>query len=151
MGRHKYRKRKSENYEYVNQTAEGSALFDFAKTLTKKTAEAALKKGTAKVGRKLGEKAVDSFFGKKSSLSDRGAELLSQKPVESENFVENKDLYQSPEESGYEIYEILSSASKMKPEMKINKNDSEEIKKSKNMKGLTQKEMNENLNRLMNM
>ena len=128
MGRHKYRKRKSENYEYVNQT-EGSGLFDFAKNLTKKTAKAALKKGTLKLsekaGRKLGEKAVDSFFREKSS----------QKPVESqvksENFVENKDLYQSPEESGYEIYEILSSASKMKPEMKIKKKDSEEIKKSK--------------------
>ena len=35
----------------------------------------------------------------------------------------------------------------MKPEMKINKKDSEEIKK---MKGLTQQEINENLNRLMN-
>ena len=135
MGRHKYGKRKSENYEYLNQT-ESSGLFDFAKNLTKKTAEAALKKGTLKLSekavRKLGEKAVDSFFRKKSS----------QKPVEnqvkSENFVENKDLYQSPEESGYEIYEILSSASKMKPEMKINKKDSEEIKKSKKMKGLTQ-------------
>ena len=86
MGRHKYRKRKSENYEYVNQSegsrfalAEGSGLFDFAKNLTKKTAEAALKKGTAKVGRKLGEKAVDSFFQKKSS----------QKPVEKEKFFEN--------------------------------------------------------------
>ena len=126
----KYRKRKSENYEYVNQTAEGSGLFDFAKNLTKKTAEAALKKGilklSEKAGRKLGEKAVDSFFKKKSSLSDRGAELLSQKPVESENFVEH--LYQSPKESGYEIYEILSPASKMKPEMKINQKDSEEIK-----------------------
>ena len=64
MGRHKYRKRKSENYEYVNQTTEGSGLFDFAKNLTKKTAEAALKKGTEKAGRKLGEKAVDSFFQK---------------------------------------------------------------------------------------
>ena len=140
MGRHKYRKRKSEIYECVNQ-AEGSGLLDFAKNLTKKTAEAALKKGTLKLsekaGRKLGEKAVDSFFQKKSSLSDRGAELLCQKPVESENFVEhfveneNKDLYKSPEESGHKIYEILSPASNMKPEMKINRKDSEEIKKSK--------------------
>ena len=122
-----------------------------------------MKKGTEKAGRKLGEKAVDSFFKKNSGLSDRGAEFLSQKPVESENFVEhfveneNKDLYQSPKESGYEIYEILSPASKMKPEMKINKKDSEEIKNLKNMntllkmKGLTQQEINENLNRLMNM
>ena len=39
----------------------------------------------------------------------------------------------------------------MKPEMKINKKDSEEIKKSKKIRGLTQKEINENLNRLMNM
>ena len=61
------------------------------------------------------------------------------------------DLYQSPEESGYKIYEILSPASNMKPEMKINKKDSEEIKKSKSMRGLTQKEINENLNRSMNM
>ena len=37
MGRHRYRKRKSENYEYVNQTTEGSGLFDFAKNLTKKS------------------------------------------------------------------------------------------------------------------
>ena len=124
MGRHKYRKRKSENYECVNQTAEGSGLFDFAKNLPKKTTEAALKKSTLKLsekaGRKLGEKAVDSFFHKKSS----------QKPVESKNFVENKDLYQSTEESEYEVYEILSSASKMKAEMKINKKYSEEIKKN---------------------
>ena len=35
--------------------------------------------------------------------------------------------------------------------MKINKKDSEEIKKSKKMKGLTRQEINENLNRLMNM
>ena len=45
----------------------------------------------------------------------------------------------------------------MKPEMKINKKDSEEIKNLKKMntllkmKGLTQQEINENLNRLMNM
>ena len=42
----------------------------------------------------------------------------------------------------------------MKAEMKINKKYSEEIKKmntSLKMKGLTQKENNENLNRLMNM
>ena len=94
-----------------------------------------MKKGTLKLsekaGRKLGEKAVDSFFPKKSSLSDGGAELLSQKPVESEN----KDLYKSPEESGHKIYEILSPASNMKPEMKINKKDSEEIKKIKKNEG----------------
>ena len=38
----------------------------------------------------------------------------------------------------------------MKPEMKINKKDSEEIKKSKSMRGLTQKEINENLNSKVN-
>ena len=125
MGRHKYRKRKSEICECENQT-EGSGLFDFAKNLTKKTAEAAFKKGTAKVGRKLGEKVVDSFF--KQSPIQR---------IESEN----KDLYQSPKESGHKIYEILSPA-------KINKKDSKENKK---MRVITQQEINENLNRLLNM
>ena len=46
----------------------GEGLLDAAKNLTKKAAEAALKKGAVKrsekVGRKLGEKAVDSFFRK---------------------------------------------------------------------------------------
>ena len=39
----------------------------------------------------------------------------------------------------------------MKPEVNPKKKDSEENKKSKTMKGLTQQEINENLNRLMNM
>ena len=77
------------------------------------------------------------FFQKKSS----------QKPVkisESQDFVPGFTQVE-------DLYQVLSSVSKMKPEVNPKKKDSEENKKSKTMKGLTQQEINENLNRLMNM
>ena len=112
MGRHKYRKRKSESYEYVNQTAEGSGLFDFAKNLTKKTAEAALKKGTLKLsekaGRKLGEKAVDSFF-KKNQVFQTG---------EQSSLVKNQ----------LKVKTLLNTSLKMKTKTYINLQKNQDIK-----------------------
>ena len=55
MGRHKYRKRKSEICECENQT-EGSGLFDFAKNLTKKQQKQPLKKVQQKLAENLVKK-----------------------------------------------------------------------------------------------
>ena len=91
-----------------------------------------------------------------------------QKPVSSTKITSGlsearvEDLYQSPENSGDEIFQILSSAvkaqQKAKPEVQPKETlqkDSEEHKRNnqrpKSMRGLTQPEINENINRLMNM
>ena len=79
-------------------------------------------------------------------------------------------MYQSPENSGDEIFKILPSAAKAQPKAQPNakpkvkpevqpkqtpQKDSEVHKtnnqRPKPMRGLTQQEINENLNRLMNM
>ena len=160
MGRHKYRKREND----IAQIGEG--LFDvasaFAKNLTKKAAEAALKKGAVKlsekaaesVGRKLGEKVFRKTSRQNPVRSTKITSGISEAQVE--------DLYQSPENSGDEIFKILSSAAKVQPKAKPEvqpkqtlRKDSEEHKRnnqrSKPMRRLTQQEINENLNRLMNM
>ena len=164
MGRHKYRKREND----IAQNGEG--LFDVAKNLTKKAAEAALKKGAVKLsekaGRKLGESAADNFFRKTS----RKNSVRSTKITSGLSEARVEDLYQSPENSGDDTFKILSSAAKAqpkaKPKVKLEvqpkaqpkqtlQKDSEVHKTSnqrpKPMRGLTQQEINENLNRLMNM
>ena len=166
MGRHKYRKREltvfdqdtvpgfaqtfgpgfaqcfTQNGEQLNQY-EGSGLLDIAKNLTKK----ATVKLSGKAGRKLGESTADNFFRKISMQNPvSSTSRLSESQVE--------DFYQYPENSGDEIFKILYSAGKVKQKQTSQK-DSEEHKRNnqrpKPMKGLTQQEINENLNRLMNM
>ena len=64
MGRHKYRKRVNDITQNGERfaRAEGSGLFDVAKNLTKKAAEAALKKGAAKVGENLVKALLKRFL-----------------------------------------------------------------------------------------
>ena len=153
MGRHKDRKREND----IAQNGEGllDAASAFAKNLTKRAAKSATVKLSEKAGRKLGESAADNFFRKTSR----------QNPVHSTKITSGlsegrvEDLYQSPENSGDEIFKILFSAAKAKPKAKpevqpkqILQKDSEEHKRNnQRLRGLTQQEINENLNRLMNM
>ena len=157
MGRHKYRKREND----IAQNGEG--LFDVAKNLTKKAAEAALKKGTVKLsekaGRKLGESAAESVADNFFRKASRQNPIRSTKITSGLSKARVEDLYQSPEKSSDEIFKILSSAAKAKPKAKPEvqpkqtpQKDSEEHKRNnQRLRGLTQQEINENLNRLMNM
>ena len=156
MGRHKYRKREND----IAQNGEGllDAASAFAKNLTKSAAKSATVKLSEKAGRKLGESAADNFFRKTSR----------QKPVSSTKITSGlsearvEDLYQSPENSGDEIFKMLSSAAKAKPKAKPEVQPKQTLQKDsevhktnnqrpKPIRDLTQKEINENLNRLMNM
>ena len=155
MGRHKYRKREND----IAQNGEG--LFDvasaFAKNLTKRAAKSATvklsEKAAESVGRKLGEKVFRKT--QKPVSSTKITSGLSEARVE--------DLYQSPENSGDEIFKILSSAAKAQPKAKpkakpevqpkqtLQKDSEEHKRNSQRLRGLTQQEINESLNRLMNM
>ena len=143
MGRHKYRKREND----IAQNGEGllDAASAFAKNLTKRAAKSATVKLSEKAGRKLGEGAADNFFRKTSR----------QNPVHSTKITSGlsearvEDLYQSPENSGDEIFKILFSAAKVKPKAKpevqpktqpkqILQKDSEEHKRNnQRLRGLT--------------
>ena len=187
MGRHKYRKTEND----IAQNGEG--LFDvasaFAKNLTKRAAKSATvklsEKAAESVGRKLGEKVFRKT--QKPVSSTKITSGLSEARVE--------NLHQSPENSGDEIFKILSSAAKAQPKAKpkakpevqpkaqpkakpkakpevqpkaqpkakpkakpevqpkqTSQKDSEEHKRNnQRLRGLAQQEINENLNRLMNM
>ena len=91
-----------------------------------------------------------------------------QKPVSSTKIISGlsearvEDLYQSPENSGDEIFKMLSSAAKAKPKAKPEVQPKQTLQKDsevhktnnqrpKPIRDLTQKEINENLIRLMNM
>ena len=126
MGRHKYRKREKEKSEDIFQSGEG--LLDAVKNLTKKGAT----KLSQKVGEKVGRKLVDSAFKKTArrspEKSSKSGELISK-------------LYQSPENSGDENFKILSTSSKQKPKQSTGQSP----------KQISQQEINERLNMLMNM
>ena len=153
MGRHKYRKRENEISQNGERfaRAEGSGLFDVAKNLTKKAAEAALKKGAVSVGRKLGESAAEKVFRSSARTAVQPGKTLRQSS-RVEDLSEAR--YQSPENSDDEIFKILSSISKAQPKQTSQKYSEEQKtnnQRPKSMRGLTQKEINENLNKLMNM
>ena len=124
----------------------------------KKGAVKLSEKAAESVGRKLGEKVFRKTSRQNPVRSTKITSGLSEARVE--------DLYQSPENSGDEIFKILSSTAKVQPKAKPKakpevqpketlQKDSEEHKRNnqrpKPMRGLTQQEINENLNRLMNM
>ena len=153
MGRHKYTKREND----IAQNGEG--LLDAAKNLTKKGAEAALKKGAVKLSEKAGRKLGEKVFRSSARASLSRAAVQPGKTSRQSSRVEDlsEAWYQSPENSGHEIFKILSSAAKQ-----TSQKDSEEHKTNNQRpkpmsreagqtRGLTQQEINENLNRLMNM
>ena len=172
MGRHKYRSsfRKREND--IAQNGEGllDAVSAFAKNLTKKAAKSAAKSATVKLsekaGRKLGESAAESVADNFFRKTSRQNPVRSTKITSGLSEARVEDLYQSPENSGDEIFKILSSAAKAQPKVKqkvqpkaqpkqILQKDSEvhrtNNQRPKPMRDLTQQEINKNLNRLMNM
>ena len=120
----------------------------------KKGAVKLSEKAAESVGRKLGEKVFRKTSRQNPVRSTKITSGLSETRVE--------DLYQSPENSGDEIFKMLSFATKaqpkaqpkakpeVQPEQTLQK-DSEERKRNnqrpKPMRGLTQQEINENLNR----
>ena len=160
MGRHKYRSsfRKREND--IAQNGEGllDAASAFAKNLTKKAAKSAAKSATVKLsekaGRKLGESAAESVAENFFRKTSRQNPVRSTKITSGLSEARVEDLYQSPENSGDEIFKILSSAAKAQPKQILQK-DSEvhrtNNQRPKPMRDLTQQEINKNLNRLMNM
>ena len=146
-------------------------MFDVAKNLTKKAAEAVLKKGTVKLsekaGRKLGESAAESVAENFFRKASRQNPVRSTKITSGLSEARVEDLYQSPEKSSDEIFKILSSAAKAKPKAKpeakpevqpkvqpkqtLQKDSEEHKRNNQRLRGLTQQQINENLNRLMNM
>ena len=143
MGRHKYRKRENEiiQRESLEQSEDifqsGEGLLDVVKNLTKKGAI----KLSQKAGEKAGRKLKDAAFKK----TERSAKPEKAKPVQS--YEEN---------SGDEIFKILSSASKQKsqkePKMSEKRTSQRSIQKPPpRSKQMGQQEINERLNMLMNM
>ena len=144
MGRNKFKKRENEINQRGSSDAElgealfqsGEGLMDVVKNLTKKGAT----KLSQKVGEKVGRKLVDAAF-KKTAKSgakrspERGNEIIN-------------ELYQSPENSGDEIFKILSSASKQTSQKEPKISEQRTGQRSKKM---TQQEINERLNMLMNL
>ena len=140
MGRLKYRKRENEITQRENEINQdifqsGEGLLDVVKNLTKKGAI----KLSQKAGEKAGRKLVDAAF-KKTERSPEKA-----KPVRS--YEEN---------SGDEIFKILSSASKQKYQKEPKMSEKRTIQRSiqkppPRSKQMGQQEINERLNMLMNM
>ena len=97
MGRHKYRKREND----IAQNGEG--LLDVAKNLTKKATEAALKKDVSKLSEKAGRRLGEKVFSRAA---------VQPRKTTRQSSVLSEAQYQIPENSGDEIFKILSSAAK---------------------------------------
>ena len=141
MGRHKYRKRDSTagrneiKQDIRGEGQSGEGLLDVVKNLTKKGAT----KLSQKVGEKAGRKLVDAAFKKTAKPGAKRSP---------ERGYEQSGLYQSPENSGDEIFKILSSASKQTSQKEPKMSEQRTGQRSKQM---TQQEINERLSMLMNM
>ena len=135
----------------------------FAKNLTKKAAEsvaeAALKKGAVKLSEKAAETVGQKLGEKEFRKTSRQNPVRSTKITSGLSKTQVEDLCQSPENSGDEIFKILSFAAKAQPKAKPEYSQNKHYKKiqksikrnNQRLRGLNQQEINENLNRLMNM
>ena len=127
--------------------------------VVKKLGEKGVTKLSQKVGEKAGRKLSDSVFNKKKPEQSKATQISeterSERRLPEQSFETINNFYQSPENSGDEIFKILSSASKPNlgkaKQSLMNQKQKQKQSEARSKAPLAQQEINERLNMLMNM